>query len=68
MPRPDVSAATRYAAPRRLRRDAACRAPMSLPRYGMPCPDVSAAMRFAVSRETPASAALPISTPPREPV
>ncbi|WP_296752872.1 hypothetical protein [Roseiflexus sp.] len=40
--------------PRRRCRDAACRAPTSLPRRGMPRPDVAAA--------------LPISALPREPV
>jgi hypothetical protein len=47
MPRPDVAAATRYAAPRRRCRNAVCRAPTSLPRRGMPRPDVAAATRYA---------------------
>ena len=42
MPCPDVAAAMRHAAPQRRCRDAACRAPTSLPRRGMPRPDVAA--------------------------
>jgi hypothetical protein len=62
MPRPDVAAASRYAAPRRRCRVAVCpaprrrcrvavcRAPTSLPQRGMPRPDVAAATRYAAPR------------------
>jgi len=55
MPRPDVAAATRYAAPRRRCRNAVCRAPTSLPRRGMPRPDVAAASRYAARPDVAAA-------------